>query len=124
MSFDAFTVYERYLDRAKRVVVGPPFNCDIAHEDTCRLTVDGTEAVLMWTDISSGYYGDSPDVDTKEYRFTTALLTMSETEFKAWKQAHQLAAARERELAAETRRKQEARRERAEYDRLKQKFGG
>jgi hypothetical protein len=84
VSFDALTVYERYLARAKEIVSGAPYWKFIDNEDFARLTVDGAEATLSWLDISSECSG-SWETGSINVSFPNTLLTLPEKVFHVWK---------------------------------------
>ncbi len=114
--------YDKLLARALKILdgSGPPWGF-VWTPEWARIQFDGDEVVISCPKAESYY--DSTTIECEETRFPSALLFMSEAELLEWKrQARTEYEAAQKRIEAE-RRLQSERAERAEFDRLKAKFG-
>lgn len=116
--------YERLVERAVYIANGAPFYVQVAYADAPRLFFDGDDVVLSWRKYTVDYYDDGYDEDA---RFPAAILFFDDEKLENFRAEarketrEQLARRRDAERAAA--REQAEAHDRAEWERLKRKFG-
>ena len=118
--------YQKLLYRALKIVSDVPYRASIDDRDRTFLDFDGDEAILLWVEYESDYYGGG-HLETRSTRFPASVLFLSDDELAALRRkVKKEEAERDAKLraaqAAVARDRQEAH-DRAEFARLSAKFG-
>lgn len=110
------------IEKAIWIVDGPPYYFMGWEGDPLKLSVDGDIAVLVvFEDASDGYGGHT--MDQRTVRFPVDILAWSDQAITKWK-ADEIEITKQKQAALDAaRRKENEAKERAEYERLKAKFG-
>jgi succinate dehydrogenase flavin-adding protein (antitoxin of CptAB toxin-antitoxin module) len=114
--------YGRLVERAIKIVGGPPYYQYVHEEQFAKIEVDGDDAVLSWPHANLEY--DCVVTDTEKQAFPADLLDISDADLDAWiwEQKAAYDAKQEERQRAEMRERQMQ--ERAVYEALKAKYGG
>jgi hypothetical protein len=120
--------YERMLQRAIKILHGPPFNTCIAEPKFARLHLnilnpDGATTVMVtWPEVSGGYY-DSYSIETQYKEIPIEPMTMSEEELAEWQEIERINKIHRDRAEDERRAHNKEMTERAQLDVLLRKYG-
>jgi len=118
--------YDSLIDRAIDVTGITGFYASVDSDDMPRLSFLGDAAVLTWREYESDYYG-AGRITSESTQFPLALLLLSEKEFEVFKSKNEREAkerdAKVRAAQLAVQREREEAHDRAEWARLRRKFG-
>lgn len=123
---DILAKYGDIVQRALAVADTPGFMANVSNDDLPRVEIEEDIVHVCWRTYESDYYGSGYNT-TEETQFPLELLLLDDVEFNKWrstaKAEEEERAARLRAAEAAVRRDRMEVHDRAEWARLRQKYG-